>query len=197
MIRLVAAIMSIVFFFLFTNCQNLSEYDQMVKRELAKGIRQDSLFLGFYFGMPSKSFYDHCWKLNKQQIVKEGKNNTTVEYDVSKDLRHSGKMNFYPDFFEDKIYEIPISFNYDAFAWSQEFSNDTLLVDVLQLLQKQYGDFKEFTHPKKGSVFVNVNGNRQIRIFTNDMDNSVRAVFTDLTVDKNQVKAAQTSSKSN
>lgn len=177
-----------------SNCQPPSEYEQMVKKELAKGVRQDSLFLGFYFGMSSKDFYDYCWQLNREQKVREGLGNTAVQYDISTELRHAGKMNFYPTFFEDKIYEMPVQFNYDAFVWSSEFSNDTLLVDVLGLLGEWYGDFKAFSHPEKETVYVNINSNRQIRVFKDDLKNSVQAIFTDLSVDKDRVKAAQTSS---
>lgn len=187
--RLGVKIVLLLILFSSTNCQMQSEYDQMVEKELAKGIRQDSLFLGFYFGMPSKDFYDRCWALNKKEIVREGLGNTAVEYDISKELRHPGKMNFYPTFFEDKISEMPVSFNYDAFAWSDAFSNDTLMVDVLKLYQKLYGDFKKFSHPEKGDVYLNINGNRQIRVFTNDIKNSVQVVFKDLSIAKEKLES--------
>jgi hypothetical protein len=33
------------------------------------GPKSDSLFLGFYLGMPQKDFFDHCTELNKQEKI--------------------------------------------------------------------------------------------------------------------------------
>src|SRR3954468_23057067 len=63
-----------------TGCSKKSEYQEMEARELAKGIRRDSLFLGLKFGMTAKEFFAHCWQLNKQGLVMEGASNTTVLY---------------------------------------------------------------------------------------------------------------------
>lgn len=112
-----------------------------------------------------------------------GPTNQTVQYDISNELKHPGKMNFYPSFHEDKIYEMPVMFTYDAFAWRDTYGVDSLLQDVLGMMERWYGDFTEFTHPEKGSVYVNVKGNRQIRLFKNSLGNTVNAVFTDLTVE--------------
>lgn len=173
------------------SCSMKSEYQQMVDEALASGIRQDSIFLGLSFGMGSDEFYKYCWEMNRQQIFRNGPKNISVEYDISDHLRHPGKMNFYPTFYEDKIYEMPVAFSYDAFSWQDTYGVDTLLVDVLQFYTKWYGAFKEFKHPEKGSVFVNIDGNRQIRLFKNSWENSVNAVFTDLSVDRKAANKAQ------
>ena len=41
---------------ILSGCSPKSRYDRMVKRELASGVRYDSLFMGLYFGMPEKDF---------------------------------------------------------------------------------------------------------------------------------------------
>jgi hypothetical protein len=64
---------------LSTGCTE-SEYQKVVDEELAKGIRQDSLFLGLALGMSKKEFFAHCWQLNKQGVVTDGKGNTAVQY---------------------------------------------------------------------------------------------------------------------
>jgi hypothetical protein len=169
---------------LLAGCTFKSEYREMVEEGLASGVRQDSIFLGLHFGMSSEQFYKYCWEMNKQRKFMNGASNLTVQYDISSELKHSGKMNFYPTFVDDKIAEMPVEFAYDAFAWDDAYSIDSLLVDVLSMYEEWYGSFREFTHPEKGSVFVNINGNRQIRLFKNSLNNSVNAVFTDLTVEK-------------
>ena len=81
-----------------TACNRQSEYSQMVEEGLASETRQDSIFLGFSFGMTSDEFYDYCWEMNKRQLFMNGPTNNTVQYDISNSLRHPGKMNFYPTF---------------------------------------------------------------------------------------------------
>lgn len=161
-------------------CQ--SEYRQMVEEELASGVRQDSIFLGIYFGMSSQEFYTHCWLMNRRELFVNGPTNQSVQFDISKELKYPGKMNFYPTFHQDSIYEMPVMFTYDAFAWEDEYGADSLLQDVRGMMERWYGEFHEFTHPDKGSVYVNIQGNRQIRLFKNNLGNSVNAIFTDLSV---------------
>lgn len=176
-------ILGITILVMVQSCQIPSEYDKMVATELAKGIRQDSLFLGIHLGMTSKDFFTHCWELNKQEMIKQGMGNISVEYDVSHLLRHKGKMNFYPTFYEDKIVEMPVHYKYDAFAWTNEYSVDTLLVDVLKIIETTYGPLIKFEHPEKGTVYVRVDGNRRIRVFKNLLQDKVSVFFTDLTIE--------------
>ena len=68
----------------------------VVKKELAKGTRSDSLFMGIYLGMPSKAFYAHCWDLNKKGVFTNGSNNTSVLYKPGKDLKYPVFHEFFP-----------------------------------------------------------------------------------------------------
>ena len=64
----------------------MDQYNKLVKKELAKGTRVDSLFLGINFGMTSKNFYGYCWELNKKGIISDGTNNTMVLYKIDSAL---------------------------------------------------------------------------------------------------------------
>ena len=165
-----------------TACQ--SEYHQRVEEELAKGTRQDSLFLGITFGMSTKEFYAHCWELNKQGIIQQGTQNTTVMQEVDA-LTYPATMDFYPNFYEDKIYEMPVTYAYKAWApWNRHLFADSLQQQVLTLYQQQYGkDFMKIEHPQKGVVYVKVDGNRRISIFQEN-DTRVKVLFTDLLINR-------------
>lgn len=164
-----------------------SEYEKMVNRELNSGVQQDSLFLGITFGMTSKEFYAHCWELNKQRLIKQGPVNQTVEYNLEEELRQPGHMYFYPEFQEDRIHELPVTFSYDAFPWTNQYSIDTLYEDVENLMEEWYGELLEVTHPEKGSVLVRVDGNRRIRVHKDIYNNKVLVTFTDLSIEKREV----------
>jgi len=87
-------------------CSRQSEYERLVERELAKGVTHNELFLGYELGMPRDSFYEHSWDLNRQGLVMQGPRNQSVQYEMDDDLPNSAKMFFYPDFYEDKIFQM-------------------------------------------------------------------------------------------
>jgi hypothetical protein len=95
-------------------------------------------------------------------------------------------MNFYPDFYENKIAVMRAGFQYDAWApWNKAQFSDSLLPDVLQLLKKWYpggNDFIAITDKTKGTIYVKVDGNRRITIGRfNDM--LVKVDYTDLIIE--------------
>lgn len=174
-------------------CNRQSEYHKMVGRELASGAVYDSLFLGLKFGMTSKEFYAHCWKLNKDGLVKQGPQNMTVEYKI-KELEHAATMNFYPDFYQDKIYEMPVTFAYESWApWNKSLFADSLQLDVVKLYEKWYGNgFIKIENSEKGPAYVKVDGNRRISIFKSNNDREVNVLYTDLKIDE-QLQAEKAS----
>lgn len=165
-------------------CEVPTDYQQMKKRELASGVQNDSLFLGMYLGMTRDSFFKHCWQLNKDKLISHGQMNMSVEYDL-KELSESAKMNFYPNFYEDKIYEMPAMITDSRWApWNPEATSDSIKTDVKNLMEKWYGEgFIKVEHPKKnGFAWVKVDGNRRISIQRQD-HRIVRVDFTDLNVE--------------
>ena len=170
---------------ILSGCTPKAKYDRMLRQGLASGVRNDSLFLGLYLGMPQKEFYTHCWKLNQKGLIRQGTRNMTVEYQLRNEFRHPATMDFYPGFVQGKIYEMPVRYFYAGWApWNKSLSADSLQVDVLNYFEKTYGSgFIEVKHPKRGIAYVKVDGNRQISIFKED-DINVWAVFTDMLVKK-------------
>lgn len=168
------------------SCTPRAKYDRKLSAELASGVRYDSIFMGFYFGMPEKEFYLRCWNLNKKGIIKQGASNTTVEYFLKKELKHPGQMDFYPRFNEGKIFEMPVRFMYSGWApWNKKLSSEKLQQDILRWYEKTYGKgFMRIDHPERGRAYVKINGNRRLTIFRED-ELHVWAVFTDLLVSRN------------
>jgi len=164
-----------------------SEYAKLVKKELAKKTRVDSLFLGISFGMTSKIFYGYCWELNKKGIITDGANNSMVLYKMDSALKYPASMNFYPDFYEDKIFSMRVTFQYNGWAaWNKEQFSDILLPDVLRLFKKWYpggNDFIAITDKVKGTIYVKVDGNRRITLGISD-HMIVKADYTDLLIEE-------------
>ncbi|MEZ5071625.1 MAG: hypothetical protein R2751_11820 [Bacteroidales bacterium] len=130
-------------------CSPGARYDRMLKRELASGVRQDSLFMGLYLGMTDKDFYTRCWKLNKEGLVKQGTNNTSVEYQTLDELSHPATMNFYPRFCDGKITTMPVRFIYNGWAPKEQGTSggatEPGCAAVVQISVQ--GRFLEVEHP--------------------------------------------------
>jgi len=169
--------------FIFSGCSPRAKYDRMLKKEMARGVRYDSLFLGLYFGMPEKDFYGHCWKLNQKGLIKQGESNTTAELQLKNELVHEAVMDFYPKFKDGKIAEMPVTFKYKGWApWNKTLSSDKLQDAVEKWYEKIYGKgFIKVKHPTHGLAYVKIDGNRRITIFKEN-DLRIWAVFTDLTI---------------
>jgi hypothetical protein len=158
-----------------------SKYERMVAQELASGERHDSLFFGLSLGMDRKSFYSVCWELNKAGKMSQGSNNLSARYFLFEGLKAPAYLDFYPTFNNDTISEMPCIFVYKDWApWNTSLSNDSLLVDVLQLTGKWYGNgFFEIKNKDKGDIWVKVDGNRRIKI-SKQVPNKVQMIITDL-----------------
>ncbi len=165
-------------------CSGGDQYTKLVQEQLATGIRKDSLFLGFKLGMTKKQFYTTAWGLNKKHVVTNGGRNLSVEYHFD-DLKKPAVMNFYPTFYEDKIYQMPVVVKYEAWApWNRNLYADSLQQDVLKLFEKWYGKgFIKIHDKKKGPIYIKVDGNRSISILQeNDM--YVDVLYTDVRVEQ-------------
>ena len=170
------------------SCSEKQKYEQLVQKELSSGVRHDSLFLNLELGMSSESFYKICWEMNKRGLIRQGSGNTTVLYEMKDDLKFPADLNFYPTFFEDKIYEIPVQVQNKGWApWNKPTQSDSLQQDVLSLFKRWYGDnFIEVSAPDPNhTAYVKVDGNRRISIYRDKVnDGMVWVLFTDLSKEK-------------
>ena len=179
------------------SCNRPSEYHKMINRELAKGVRNDTLFFDISLGMTSEDFYSHCWKLNKEGLIRQGASNTTVYYQV-KDFKYPAGMDFYPAFYKDRIYEMPAVFSYDGWGpWNKSQHADSLKIEVWNLMEEWFGiGFIEIENPNYngGNAFVKVDGNRRISIYNVD-ESKVYVDFVDLLVLKEVEKSHREKNK--
>ena len=162
-------------------CSPGKTYERRLKRELASGVRYDSLFMGISFGMTDEAFYKHCWKLNQDGLIRQGTGNQTVLYEIKEELEHPATMNFYPKFENGIIVELPVRFVYNGWApWNKELTPAKLAEDVKNWYEDIYGNgFITIVHPLKGTAYTKIDGNRRITIY-NENELYVWAVFTDM-----------------
>lgn len=167
-------------FLWLTACQSNESYEEWVAGELASGQRQDTLFMGYYFGMPTKAFYEYSWTLNKEGRIKEGPGNNTVQYNLD-ELSEPALMFYYPKFMEETIVEMPVKIRYTAWApWNKDLFTDVLEKDVLRMLERWHNaKFRKISHPSGAHLYLCIQGNRQIILEKLD-DQFVQVKYTDL-----------------
>jgi hypothetical protein len=154
-----------------------SEYTRLVKSELAKGVRNDSLLFGIRFGDTRNEFYGKCFDLNRQQLVTAGAGNN-VEFVFSDSLFHKRPTNlsllFYPSFDQnERISNMKMQFSYRAWApWNRDLQSDSLIGKTEKILMKWYGG-NNFIMAEVGDqrVLVKLDGNRRILLYIFDMQN--------------------------
>ena len=167
----------------FIGCKQEADYQQIVERELSQEGRNDSLFLGYHFGMTKQEFFDHSWKLNSQKKVQDGAGSASVRYEVE-DLKYRAHKLFYPTFYEGKIYKMPVKYRYNGWApWNKDYWSDSLKVDVLRKFREEYpNEFVEMKHPELGvPSHIMVDKNKRIAIYELN-DEEVAVDYVDLTV---------------
>lgn len=181
--REVSRILSFGIFLLLVvmlGCQPRSEVESLIKSELKSGVRNDSLFVGVSFGMESQEFYDHCWEINRQGIVKEGAENMSVLYE----FEYGGykiEFNFYPSFEKGVAARYNCSFSYTAWApWNKQLQSDDLIAVLPEVLVNWYGGNEFIRQKREGKTFFyKVDGNRMIELYVKD-EKRVHAIFTDV-----------------
>lgn len=163
------------------------EYIRLERRELASGIRYDSLFRGIHFGMGRKQFMDYCFNKNLEGEFKQGgvKSGSWVECKLTEELKYPAAINFFPKFQDDRITEMDAAIYYDSKRLGDPVpKGDSLLHDVIGLMEKWYGrGFMRIKSPYfyREDVYVKVDGNRRITLYKDASEYLINVWYVDLT----------------
>ena len=177
-------------FFALTACLLLQGCD--FSKLTGSRSKYDSLFLGISLGMKANDFYDHCWNLNKDKVVTHGPTNQSVEYAMKIDSGMVVYMRFYPYFYKDKIYQMPVTFAYERWApWAREYHANKLIERLIPLLNTWYGgEFHSKVDPRKGRVYARIDGHRRMFLFVKD-EQFVQMVITDMDAEKDYMEEVE------
>ena len=180
---------SLLFTFILSLSCSGSEYSQLIKKEMAKGVVYDTLLFNMKFGQTRREFFQKCWQLNQKGVISNGPGNKWVKYELtSKEGTSSGQnitMLFFGDFDENKIMTgMDYQFYYNAWSiWNKKLQSDKLIPVVMDSLKNWYpgNDFIKVALKNDSSeIFVKVDGNRRITIRPLDDDKIVKAKIDDL-----------------
>lgn len=152
-----------------------SEYTKLVKSELAKGIRKDSILLGINLGSTRNDFFGRCYDLNQQHLVIQGPTGSSVQYTFMDSTVHakatSLRLLLFPSFDNKEVMtDMNLEFSYSGWApWNRSLQSDSLKTKVIRLLTNWYGGNEFVTaHVKDTDVPVKVDGNRRVLVYVKD-----------------------------
>ena len=171
--------------------------NEVIKNELASGIRNDTIFLGFRFGMTEREFKSK-WK----ELLKEGKlyfdksGGNMLTYDLTVSKNNTFKCTFSPEYYDGKLSQLGVSV-----LPKDKYSTVKLTtLQVYMFFMRKYSiptveqgmklveDCKEYTW---------INGNRQIKLMCGYTD--TRIFYEDLSIKeaKEQKEDSKTRQKLN
>lgn len=172
----------------FLSCSG-SEYSNLVKQEMAKGVVYDSLLFDMKFGQHKQDFFQACWQLNQKGVISNGPGNTSVKYNLPMKAGGASEnpitLLFFGDFNKEKIMTgMDFQFYYDAWSiWNRSLQSDKLLPVVIDTLKKWYpgNDFIKVPLKKDSTeILVKIDGNRRIIIRPLENERIVKAKIDDL-----------------
>ena len=167
-------------------CDSSSKYHRLVQTQLESGVQNDTIFHGVHFGMTSDEYYDHISRLGHQGIVSQG-GDMSVLYKIM-DFDTTINMNFFPEYINDSIQVMQVSYSYFSWApWNKRTTDERLWNDVQQRFKDQYGkDFITLASDRsKRPALVWVKGNQRIVLFK-QQQGKVNATISNLNKNTDQ-----------
>ena len=182
-------LISFLFCVLFYGCGASQSYEDWMRQESQSGIRQDSLFLGFHFGMNKDTFFNRCRQYNKEGVLKDSGKHLRIVYNSERDFSRPVQWYFYPKFKNGVIWKMNMQCAYQSWTpWNKEVESSQLLPELLPYFEKTYGGkFRKFENTAQQPFYVLVQGNRRIKVWIKDMQ-FVEVEFVNLPDDEAEKK---------
>ena len=161
------------------SCSNRSNQDQKNPEVETVTQESDSLILDYTFGMTRDEFFDLSWEYNANGILINGSGAEIVE-EVDW-LISPAKRVFYPNFENEKIVQLPVTYSYKGWApWNTHLSSDSLMQHLIPIISEEYDvKLEALSESTEKLIYVGRTNNTEIEISTKS-NFEVNVTFTDL-----------------
>jgi hypothetical protein len=172
--------------FTIFSCSENVTYEEYVARELAKGIRHDSLIHRIHFGMTAEEFMIYCAEMNRKKIFMPNTSGSAVSLELLEGFNAPVQFIFFPAFEGDgPIKKIMASIKYRDFSYyGEKYAIENLVIEAKRNFEKGYGGNKFFTIPHENKLlkykYVKIDGNRKIVLNPTFDGQSLEVEFEDL-----------------
>lgn len=143
---------------------------------------ENSIILGFDFGMTKTEYFDYCRQRHNEGLLEQGFGNLSVIFQLD-ELKYPAEVIFKPSFEHDTLNTASLIIRYKGWApWNKKMSADSLLIDVENYLESNWG----------GSKFSTVNAVRDylqggISKYREKVDKKRQIVLYPISVNKVEV----------
>ncbi|MBU1298082.1 MAG: hypothetical protein KJ963_06860 [Bacteroidetes bacterium] len=190
-------IIFLLFIFLIAGCNKKYEedetekaqeaYDKKVQEELNSGIRNDTIFLGYTFGMTKNQAEKKTKELYKQHILYINDDNYYA-YEMSLEKDDKAEATFAPSYFKNRLNALTVDVKPKGYFARLLYNPGLLQITLVNLYVEKYG----YSYIKQEGAFDNdyifIQGNREIKVI--QTIKNVRIFYTDLSI-QNEVKKFQ------
>jgi len=169
----------LIFFYMilfYASCN--SDYDRLVKQEIASGKVYKELIFDLKMGQTQKQFFTDCWELNKKKLINQGPNNKFVRHVLDSvspiyNPKNNMELLFYGIFNDNKILtglKMRISF----LGWDpsvKDLQKEFLLEEGMKMMEQIFPGNKFFKLNKEvnnSPIMAKIDGNRLISAYVYD-----------------------------
>lgn len=180
---------------LMAGCGNKISPEDLQARELARGVRYDSLVYGIRFGMTMEDFARHCAAMNRKKMFMPNAQGNAVLLTLNEGFGDTVQFEFYPDRNEDRtLIRLIGSLRYEGFSYyNDKYAIENLLAESREFFEEGYGGNAFIPIPHENALlkhqFIKIDGNRKITLSPTFDGQSVQVVFEDLSKTREQDKA--------
>lgn len=155
----------------FSSCVQKKNYEEVVKDELARGIRYDSIVYGVRLGMTYDEFFSYCFDKNIEGVFKPNNSGTSVKTVIEEGYNSPVVLEFYPQSNQNNgvitIYNATLK--YKEFShYNKNYSIENLLNETIRAFEKGYKGNDFFTIPHENKLlkynYIKIDGNRKITV---------------------------------
>ncbi|MCH8317678.1 MAG: hypothetical protein IIA88_04170 [Bacteroidetes bacterium] len=172
-----------------------STMEEIITNELSSGIRKDTIFLGFAFGMTENDFNKKLRELLKEEkIYKDKSNRNFLTYDLTVDQYNTFKCTFSPEYFDGKLFELGVSVN----SKDQFSSVKNVTLQLFMFFMNKYGlptVEQEMQLIEDCKEYIWINGNRKIKIMCGLSDSRIYYEDLSVTKEKEQIENKEINDK--
>ena len=166
--RFFSVIISIIAVILFSCNDREISYETYVAKELATGVRNDSLIYGIHFGMTEEEFKSYCTGMNLQKRFMPNPRGTAVRLKLQNGFGAPVVFDFFPVLQSNKpIRKITASMKYRDFSYYDKiYDIGNLVIEAVEYFEDGYGGNKFIAIPHENRLikhkYVKIDGNRKI-----------------------------------
>ena len=171
---------------LLASCGEKISPEAMQSREMARGVRYDSLVYGIRFGMSMEDFARHCAEMNRKKLFMPNSQGNAVLLTLNEGFEDTVKFEFFPDRNEDRtLIRLMGTLRYEAFSYYDEkYDIGNLLEEARDFFEKGYGGNSFIAIPHENPLmkhqYIKVDGNRKITLSPRFDGQSLDVLFEDL-----------------